>query len=111
TDSTREREQDVTLRLTGHSATALREAIIDAVLGSPWVAPQHRPHVYRDPDEPELWRVRARLLEAQYGVRFEGELLERTEATLEAIVARNEAHLDAALALASAEEPSDKDST
>lgn len=111
TDSTREREQDVTLRLTGHSAAALREAIIDAVLGSPWVAPQHRPQVYRDPDEPELWRVRARLLEAQYGVRFEGELLERTEATLEAIVARNDAQLDAALALASAEEPSDKEST
>ncbi|MFK8004507.1 MAG: mechanosensitive ion channel domain-containing protein, partial [Polyangiales bacterium] len=66
TDSTREREQDVTVRLTGHSAAALREAIIDAVLGSPWVAPQHRPLVYRDPDEPELWRVRARLLEAQY---------------------------------------------
>ncbi|MFT5356182.1 MAG: PAS domain-containing protein [Polyangiales bacterium] len=109
TDSTREREQDVTLRLTGESAEALREAITDAVLSSPWVAPNHRPLVYRDPDEPELWRVRARLLEAQYGVRFEGELLERTEATLEAIVARNTGTLKAALA--EAEEPNDKDST
>lgn len=89
TDSTREREQDVTLRLSGPSASALREAIIDAVLSSPWVAPNHRPDVYRDPDEPELWRVRARLLEARFGVRFEGELLERTETILEAILARD----------------------
>ena len=112
TDSTREREQDVTLRLAGQSATALREAIIDAVLGSPWVAPRHRPLVYRDPDEPELWRVRARLLESRYGVRFEGELLERTEATLEAIVARDDAKLDAALALARAQnDAGEKEST
>ena len=36
----------------------------------------------RDPGDASMWRVRARLLEATFGARFEGELLERAEAYL-----------------------------
>ncbi len=82
-DAHREREHDVTLRIDEETpAKIVRQCIVDAVLSSPWVAPGHRPLVFRDPDEPWLWRVRARLLKPQFGVRFEGELLERTEAAL-----------------------------
>ncbi|MEM6954509.1 MAG: mechanosensitive ion channel domain-containing protein [Myxococcota bacterium] len=90
TDRERERAHDVTLRI-GHksygrdaelTAERTRQAIFDAVLSSPWVAPDQEPVVFRDPKNPELWRVRARLLEARFGVRFEGDLLERAEAIL-----------------------------
>lgn len=82
-DPHREREKDVTLRIESTwDAELVRMSISDAVLSSPWAAPGQRPLVFRDPDEPWLWRVRARLLEPRFGVQFEGELLERTEAIL-----------------------------
>lgn len=82
-DPHREREKDVTLRIDATwDAELVRMSISDAVLSSPWAAPGQRPLVFRDPDEPWLWRVRARLLEPRFGVQFEGELLERTEAIL-----------------------------
>ncbi|MBX3248322.1 MAG: mechanosensitive ion channel [Myxococcales bacterium] len=83
TGGTHEREHEVELHLeTSLSASAVRGALRDAVLASPWVFPGAEPIVLRDPDVPERWRVRGRLLEARYGARFEGELLERAEALL-----------------------------
>ena len=75
------RELEVELRIAG-AADDIRAAIRDAVLTSPWVHPDARPVVLRDPSDPTRWRVRARLLEASFGARFEGELLERVEALM-----------------------------
>lgn len=75
------RELEVEVRIAG-PAEEVRAALRDAVLTSPWVHPDAKPVVLRDPADPERWRVRGRLLEASFGARFEGELLERAEALL-----------------------------
>ncbi|HJL05985.1 MAG TPA: mechanosensitive ion channel [Polyangiaceae bacterium LLY-WYZ-15_(1-7)] len=84
-----EREHEVSLRID-HPAPAeeVRAALKDAVLASPWVYPGAEPIVLRDPTEPTRWRVRGRLLEAGFGARFEGELLERAERLLDRREAR-----------------------
>ncbi|MGB5349322.1 MAG: hypothetical protein WBN10_06950, partial [Polyangiales bacterium] len=54
-------------------------ALTDAILSSPWVLAGATPVVLRDPADPNLWRVRTKLLEPRFSVHFEGELLERVE--------------------------------
>lgn len=76
-------EHEVTLRLEHTAAAArVRQALHDAVLQSPWVPPGAAPIVLRDTDQPDVWHVRTRLLEARHAPRFEGELLERAEEIL-----------------------------
>jgi small-conductance mechanosensitive channel len=76
-------EHEVTLRIPMEQPAArIRRALHDAVLLSPWVPPDARPVVLRDPDEPALWHVRSSLLEIRFAARFEGELLERAEEIL-----------------------------
>ncbi|MFW6023790.1 MAG: mechanosensitive ion channel domain-containing protein [Myxococcota bacterium] len=76
-------EHEVTLRMEHVPAAArVRQALHDAVLQSPWVPPGAAPIVLRDTDEPNVWHVRTRLLEARHAPRFEGELLERAEEIL-----------------------------
>jgi small-conductance mechanosensitive channel len=76
-------EHEITLRMhASDSAARVRQALRDAVLMSPWVPPRPNPLVLRDADDPDLWHVRAHLLEARYASRFEGELLERAEEVL-----------------------------
>ncbi|MFW6051150.1 MAG: mechanosensitive ion channel domain-containing protein, partial [Myxococcota bacterium] len=83
TDSAVGAEHEVTLRMDVPAAAGrVRQALRDAVLQSPWVPPGAAPVVLRDPDEPSLWHVRSRLLEARFAPRFEGELLERAEELL-----------------------------
>lgn len=82
-DRSHEREQEVELILPDGSAAHIRQALRDAVVSSPWVFPGAEPIVLRDPKDPRRWRVRGRLLEAHFGGRFEGELLERVEEALE----------------------------
>lgn len=82
-DRSHEREQEVELILPEGSAAKIRQALRDAVVSSPWVYPGAEPIVLRDPEDPRRWRVRGRLLEAHFGARFEGELLERVEEQLE----------------------------
>jgi hypothetical protein len=78
-------EHEVTLRMESPwPAGRVRQALMDAVLQSPWVPPGAAPMVLRDPEQPHVWRVRSRLLEARYAPRFEGELLERAEEILAA---------------------------
>lgn len=78
-----EREHEVEVSLpTTLPAAVVRGSLRDAVLASPWVFPGADAVVLRDPDQPTRWRVRGRLLEAGFGARFEGELLERAEALL-----------------------------
>jgi small-conductance mechanosensitive channel len=53
------------------------QALADAVLLSPWVAPNSEPELTRDSDEPGRWTVRARLLSDRYRARFATTLPER----------------------------------
>ena len=75
---------DVPVRLASSVPAALaRQAILEAVVTSPYVAPDVRAAVRRDGGVPDLWHVRASLLDERYAMAFEGELLERVEAVLE----------------------------
>ena len=73
-------EHEVTLKLAGFShAPNIRQCLHDSVLSSPWVLAGATPIVLRDPSDPDVWRVRSKLLEPRFAVKFEGELLERVE--------------------------------
>ena len=77
-------EREVSLRIeTDASSKAVRHALRDAILFSPWVATGLEPIVLRDPIDPQLWHIRARLLDLSYASRFSGDLLERVEENLE----------------------------
>lgn len=83
-DASGDTVQEVALRIdSSRPAHAIRQALRDAVLTSPWIFPDCDPVVLREPTDPDLWRVRARLLESRFATRFEGELLERAEEILE----------------------------
>ena len=73
-------EVDVELHVAeGETAATLRPAIRDAVLCSPFIPADPHLVIARDPEHPERWRVRARLLHARYAARFRGQLHERVE--------------------------------
>ncbi len=81
-------EVEVQLRApSGVAAGTVREAIRDAVLCSPYIPPDPRVTLSRDPIDPERWRLKVRLLDVRFTAAFEGQLLERVEE----IVARNAA--------------------
>ncbi|HEY8494244.1 MAG TPA: mechanosensitive ion channel domain-containing protein, partial [Myxococcota bacterium] len=76
-------EIEVELRAPhGASAAALREAIRDAVLSSPYVPLDPGLVLARDPREPELWRLKVRLLDVRFRALFEGQLAERVDEAL-----------------------------
>lgn len=64
------------------SSSALRGAIRDAILGSPYVPPEPELSLSRDPADPDRWRIKVRLLDASYAAPFEDQLLERVEEEL-----------------------------
>jgi len=75
---------DVTLRfMSGHSAARERRALSDAVLTSPWARADGRTVIRRDGSQPELWHVRAELIDLRFAMQFEGDLLERAEDILD----------------------------
>ncbi len=79
---------EVALRLrTGRPARDVRKALREATLISPWVRPEAAPQIRQDGSDPELWHVRAHLLEMRYAAAFEGDLLERAEESLAAAAA------------------------
>jgi len=79
-DAGADAEHEVVVRLEGYDdAGKVRMALTDAILSSPWVLAGATPVVLRDPADPVVWRVRTKLLEPRFSVRFEGELLERVE--------------------------------
>lgn len=80
------RWHEVEVELTvpsGHDAPAVRRAVMDAVLCSPFVPLEPALEVTRDPKDPLRWKVKARVLDATYSDRFEGQLLERVEEGLD----------------------------
>lgn len=79
-DAGADAEHEVIVRLEGYrDAGKVRLALTDAILSSPWVLAGSAPVVLRDPADPVVWRVRAKLLEPRFSFHFEGELLERVE--------------------------------
>lgn len=80
-DSSGNKEAEVTIRVPdiADCAHPVRQILHDAVLASPWIFPGAEVIVLRDPDQPDLWRVQAELLDNQFATRFRGELLERFE--------------------------------
>ena len=76
-------EVEVSLRAPGRAPAArIRPAIEEAVLCSPFVPADPALVLARDPERPERWRLRARLLDPAFARRFEGQLLERVEDAL-----------------------------
>jgi hypothetical protein len=74
---------EVTVRLrTTRPPRLVREALHEATLISPWVRPEASPQIRQDGRDPELWHVRAHLLEMRFAALFEGDLLERAEEAL-----------------------------
>ncbi|MEZ4339703.1 MAG: mechanosensitive ion channel [Sandaracinaceae bacterium] len=65
-------------------AKAVRSAIEETVLCSPFVPVEPELLVTRDPAQPSRWRVKARILSEGFEERFRGQLLERVEDALPA---------------------------
>jgi hypothetical protein len=74
--------REVELRLHHRDAVVQRQVLVDAVRASPWVPINGQISVHRDPMDPDLWRVRAQVLEASYAENFAGELSEQVEARM-----------------------------
>lgn len=78
-------ELHLSLRVpTDRPAKQVRRAVEDAVLCSPHLPPDPELSVARDAEDPQVWRIRVRLLEVTHREAFEGQLLERIEEALEA---------------------------
>lgn len=78
-------ELQLSLRVpTDRPAGEVRRAVEDAVLCSPYLPPDPRLSVTRDPEDPQVWRIHVRLLEVNHREAFEGQLLERIEESIEA---------------------------
>ncbi|MCB9691219.1 MAG: mechanosensitive ion channel family protein [Alphaproteobacteria bacterium] len=61
---------------------AIRDALEEAVLLSPWVAPEPEMEVHPDALEANIWHVAVRVLDSRYAHRFQGLLRERVEEIL-----------------------------
>jgi hypothetical protein len=61
------------------SAVEARNTIRELVLLNPYLAPGEDPQVYRQADDPQRWRVKARLLDASYADRFRGTMVDLVE--------------------------------
>lgn len=57
-----------------------RRRLEEIALASPLVAPGHPPEVFRDPEHPERWVVRARLVHPRWTLAFRGAVQDRLEA-------------------------------
>ncbi|MED5374301.1 MAG: mechanosensitive ion channel domain-containing protein [Myxococcota bacterium] len=56
-----------------------RRRLEEVVLASPLVAPGHAPEVFRDPEHPGRWVVRARLVHPRWTLAFRGSVLDRLD--------------------------------
>jgi len=74
---------EVQLQLPARSADAVRSAVEEACLLSPWVAPRPDLHLAWSPEAPDRWTLRVRLLEGAFADRFRGALRERVLDALE----------------------------
>jgi hypothetical protein len=82
TDPRRHPQIELALRLPDVDSGVARQALCEAVLLSPWLAPGVRPEIGVDPNDPGLWRMRVRLLDLRFRDRFEGTFPERVREVL-----------------------------
>ena len=61
------------------SSVEARTTIRELVLLNPYLAPGNDPQVFRQADDPQRWRVKARLLDARYADRFRGTMVDLVE--------------------------------
>jgi hypothetical protein len=88
---------EVSLRIRGaHVKGAVRQALREAAITSPWVRPETAPTIRQDGRDPDLWHVRAALLEMRFAASFEGDLLERVEDVIAMHADEAKAHAAAA---------------
>lgn len=59
----------------------IRETLYELVLLIPHLAPDSQPRICRDPEHPDRWSVRARIVDARYGDAFVGALVDLVEET------------------------------
>lgn len=64
------------------STSAIRDALEEAVLISPWVAPEPEMEVHPDALDSTIWHVAVRVIDSRYAHRFQGLLRERVEEIL-----------------------------
>jgi small-conductance mechanosensitive channel len=75
---------ELTVPVPGVPPSVARRALREAVLLSPWLAPDPAPEIGADPTRPELWRVRATLIEPRFAEPFSGSFAERVQEVLSA---------------------------
>ncbi len=74
---------EVIVRVASRRPTReIRRALVEAAITSPWVRSDEKPSARQNGEDPQLWHVRAQLLEMRFASRFEGDLLERAEDVL-----------------------------
>lgn len=73
-----------TVTLHDGDATRIRAALDEAIVLSPWVAPEPDMEVHPDAKHPGHWQVAVRLLDGKYADRFQGNLRERVDEILAA---------------------------
>jgi len=66
----------------GVPADQIHQVLTELALLSPYLAPAHDPHVYRDPSAPDVWILEARLVSPLYSRDFRGAMVELAEETL-----------------------------
>ncbi len=66
----------------GLKAERIHRTLTELAMLSPYLAPSNPPHVYRDPDEPDVWIVEARLVSPLYTRDFRGAMVELSEERL-----------------------------
>lgn len=74
----------VTARVQAPQGNAMqtRKALEELALTSPYLAPGREPEVHRDPDSPNVWIVRARLVDPRWAEAFRGALVELADEVL-----------------------------
>lgn len=87
TDRNPHPEVEIAIHLPGVAPGRAREALREAVLLSPWIAPRGAPEIGWDPGVPDRWMVRIRLLDLRFRDRFVGTLPERVREVLDDVSA------------------------
>ena len=67
---------------SGLDALRVRKALEELALTSPYLAPARPPEVHRDSSAPDVWLVRARLVDPRWSTAFEGAMVELADEVL-----------------------------
>ncbi|MEQ1506941.1 MAG: mechanosensitive ion channel domain-containing protein, partial [Myxococcota bacterium] len=82
-DRSRHPEVELSIRVSGVSPMVARAALREAILLSPWLAPQPQPEIGWDPIDPDRWTARVRIVDLRFRDRFVGAVQERLQEVLD----------------------------